>query len=146
MQVFPSVAPLVVSLFFLSVNNFGTAAQRLLAYVPRLSAFVGEGRSVIDQRESTGQRALKEQHNASISLSSGKSNQRAGKFTKRRRRGLLQISKTELAAYMRQKRTSWEAGVWRTQAADLIDVALQKAECLSKQWPAFWSMSGELHR
>lgn len=46
---------------------------------------------------------------------------------------------------MRQKRTSWEAGAWRMQVADLIDVALQKAKCLPKQWLVSWSMSEELH-
>lgn len=28
---------------------------------------------------------------------------------------------------MRQKRTSWDAGAWRVQVANLIDVAWQKA-------------------
>lgn len=42
---------------------------------------------------------------------------------------------------MRQKRTSWEAGSWRVQVADLIDVALQKAKCLHEQWLVPWSMS-----
>lgn len=39
---------------------------------------------------------------------------------------------SELAAYLRQRRTSWETRSWRTQATDLIDVALLRASaCLN---------------
>lgn len=41
--------------------------------------------------------------------------------------GVQQISQKELAACMRQKRTSWDAGAWKVQVANLIDVAWQKA-------------------
>lgn len=49
--------------------------------------------------------------------------------------GLLQISKKELTACMRQKRTSWKAGAWKMQVADLIDAALQK------NWVPAWTMA-----
>lgn len=107
---------------------------------------MGAGRSAIAQSQSIGQCVMKNHYNIFLSFSSGEITQRAGKFTKMRRRGLLQISKKELAAYRRQKRTSWEAGALRTQVADLIDVALQKPECLPKQWLMSWSMSEELHQ
>lgn len=75
-----------------------------------LPAFVGKGRGAVAQSQFIGQCVLKNHHTTSIFLSSRKIAQRAGKFTKMRRKELPQISKKELAAYMRLKRTIWEAG------------------------------------
>lgn len=64
--------------------------------------------------------------------------QKSQQVTKVKRKRLLQISVRELTAYMRQKRTSWEAEFWGMQAVNVIDVVLQRAECLSEQWLVSW--------
>lgn len=93
--------------------------------------FRGKGRSSVAHSQSMGPCVVKNHHNASISLSSRKITQRAGRLTKMRRGGVI-ANTLELAAYLRQRRTSWETVTWRTQATDLIDVALLRASaCLN---------------
>lgn len=46
--------------------------------------------------------------------------------------------KRKLTSYTRQKRASWETEFWEMQAINVIDVVLQRAECISEQWLVSW--------